>query len=183
VQGEGPEFSREDWLSAKYKLGLDFPNLPYLIAGDLKVTQSMAILRLVARRAGLIPEDDLKQTRMDMILHQADDLRSAIVRLAYNPDFERLRASVFENSVAPSVASFSRYLGDKEWFCDELTIADFVLYEILDQIRIMEPSLIAEKDNITAFLRRFESLPAIASYMKTDKFIHRPINNTIAQFK
>jgi glutathione S-transferase len=34
-------------------LGLDFPNLPYLFDGDIKLTQSNAILRHVARRIGI----------------------------------------------------------------------------------------------------------------------------------
>ena len=37
----------------KFKLGLDFPNLPYLIDGNIKVTQSNAILRYLGRKFGL----------------------------------------------------------------------------------------------------------------------------------
>ncbi len=37
-QGEAPEYSIESWLSVKYELGLDFPNLPYMIDGDVKLT-------------------------------------------------------------------------------------------------------------------------------------------------
>ena len=29
-QGDGPEFSREDWYKVKFTIGYDFPNLPYL---------------------------------------------------------------------------------------------------------------------------------------------------------
>ena len=29
----------DQWLSQKFTLGLDFPNLPYLIDGDVKLTQ------------------------------------------------------------------------------------------------------------------------------------------------
>ena len=36
---EGPHYSREEWFKVKYLLGLDFPNLPYLIDGNLKLTQ------------------------------------------------------------------------------------------------------------------------------------------------
>ena len=36
---EGPLYSKEQWLKVKYSLGLNFPNLPYLIDGDLKLTQ------------------------------------------------------------------------------------------------------------------------------------------------
>ncbi len=36
----------------KQTLGLDFPNLPYLIDGDLKISESSAILRYVAVKSG-----------------------------------------------------------------------------------------------------------------------------------
>ena len=42
-QGDGPEFSRDSWLSVKFTLGLDFPNLPYLQDGDFSLTETAAI--------------------------------------------------------------------------------------------------------------------------------------------
>ena len=37
--GFGENNDRKPWLDVKFKLGLDFPNLPYLIDGDFKITQ------------------------------------------------------------------------------------------------------------------------------------------------
>lgn len=37
--GPAPKFDESSWLNEKYKLGLDFPNLPYYIDGNLKLTQ------------------------------------------------------------------------------------------------------------------------------------------------
>uniref|UniRef100_A0A8C6D395 glutathione transferase n=1 Tax=Moschus moschiferus TaxID=68415 RepID=A0A8C6D395_MOSMO len=48
--GDAPDYDRSQWLNEKYKLGLDFPNLPYLIDGTHKLTQSNAILRYIARK-------------------------------------------------------------------------------------------------------------------------------------
>ena len=61
-QGDAPEYSREAWLSVKETLGLDFPNVPYLIHGDLKITESSAITRYVINKfgpelAGKTPEE------------------------------------------------------------------------------------------------------------------------------
>ncbi|MED6272480.1 Glutathione S-transferase Mu 1, partial [Characodon lateralis] len=53
VVGDAPGFDKSCWFNEKFKLGLDFPNLPYLIDGDKKVTQSMAILRYIARKHNL----------------------------------------------------------------------------------------------------------------------------------
>ena len=44
-QGEGPEFSREEWMSVKFTLGLDFPNLPYLQHGDFQMTETIPIMK------------------------------------------------------------------------------------------------------------------------------------------
>lgn len=42
VEFAGAPNYRENWLKVKYTLGLDFPNLPYLVDGDLKLTQVSA---------------------------------------------------------------------------------------------------------------------------------------------
>ena len=47
-QGDGPEFSRDCWMDVKNTLGLDFPNLPYLFDGDVKITESSAMMRYIA---------------------------------------------------------------------------------------------------------------------------------------
>ncbi|XP_019852502.1 PREDICTED: glutathione S-transferase Mu 3-like isoform X1 [Amphimedon queenslandica] len=44
TRAEAPSFSTEEWTSVKHTLGLPFPNIPYLIDRDIKITQSNAIL-------------------------------------------------------------------------------------------------------------------------------------------
>ena len=47
---EGPDFEGSDWFNVKYSLGFDFPNLPYFIDGDLKFTESAAIIRYICSK-------------------------------------------------------------------------------------------------------------------------------------
>jgi len=48
-QGEGPEFSRADWMDKKFTLGMDFPNLPYVIESDgYNLTETNAVHRYFA---------------------------------------------------------------------------------------------------------------------------------------
>ena len=49
-QGEGPDFSRQEWYDQKYKLDLPFPNLPYYIDGDVKLTESKSIMKYIAKK-------------------------------------------------------------------------------------------------------------------------------------
>ena len=47
---------------------LDFPNLPWMKDGDLKISQSLAILKYIARRHKLANEENPKSLAMsDMI--------------------------------------------------------------------------------------------------------------------
>ena len=43
--GPAPDYDKSCWFDNKFSFGLDFPNLPYYIDGDVKLTQSNAILR------------------------------------------------------------------------------------------------------------------------------------------
>ncbi|KAL1480293.1 hypothetical protein MTO96_051158 [Rhipicephalus appendiculatus] len=51
--GPAPDYDRGEWLREKYTLGLRFPNLPYYIDDDVRLTQSLAILRYLGRKHGL----------------------------------------------------------------------------------------------------------------------------------
>ena len=65
-------FSPEEWLERDiHELGLPCPNLPYLIDGDFKLTESSAIQKYIIRRFGKLQllGKSIKETAlMDMIL-------------------------------------------------------------------------------------------------------------------
>merc|ERR1711893_59720 len=90
VAGPAPDFDRSEWTNKKFTLGLDFPNLPYYIDGKIKLTQSNAILRYIARKNGLEGQTEEERCRVDLMLEQSMDFRNGWVRLCYNPDFDSL---------------------------------------------------------------------------------------------
>ena len=59
---------REVWMDAKSRndVSLDFPNLPYWIDGNVKLTQSSAILRHLARKNGLYGLTDANDDEIGM---------------------------------------------------------------------------------------------------------------------
>lgn len=182
-QGDGPEFSRAKWLSVKPTMGLDFPNLPYLIDGDIKITQSNAILRHIARKHNLDGKDEKSKVLVDIMENQAMDFRNGLVRLCYGPDFEKNKEAYLKN-VVDMLDLFEKFLGDKPWFAgNEITFVDFVMYELLDQHKLLDAKLLSSEKKLTAFLDRFEALPQIKAYMATPGFMKRPVNNKSAHWK
>ena len=51
-QGGPPDFDRSKWLLQKDNLGLTFPNLPYFIDGETRLTDVGAIMKFIANKYG-----------------------------------------------------------------------------------------------------------------------------------
>ncbi|XP_050164819.1 glutathione S-transferase 2-like [Myiozetetes cayanensis] len=180
--GPAPDFAPSDWTNEKEKLGLDFPNLPYLIDGPVKLTQSNAILRYIARKHNLCGETEQEKQRVDVLENQLMDVRQAFSRLCYDPNYEKLKAGYLEQ-LPKKLQEFSRFLGSRTWFAgDKLTFVDFVAYDVLDRLYMFVPNSPEFQGNLSSFLQRFEALPKVSSYMKTPRFIKTPVFYPIAKW-
>uniref|UniRef100_A0A8C8B1Q3 Glutathione S-transferase n=1 Tax=Otus sunia TaxID=257818 RepID=A0A8C8B1Q3_9STRI len=154
--GPAPDFDPSDWTNEKEKLGLDFPNLPYLIDGPTKLTQSNAILRYIARKHNMGGETEEELQRVDVLENQLMDLRMSFARLCYSPDFEKLKAAYLEQ-VPKKLQELSRFLGSRPWFAGQkLTFVDFLAYDVLDLHRMFAPECPELQGNLGQFLQRFE---------------------------
>ena len=180
--GPGPEFDRSQWFDNKFSFGLDFPNLPYYIDGDVKLSQSNAILRYIARKHDMLGKTDKEKAMVDMMAEESMDFRNGWVRLCYNPDFENLKDGYLTN-LDTKLQQFSKFLAKKTWFAgDSLTFVDFVMYELIDQHKFLAPNCLKKYENLEAFQSKFEELPKIAEYMKSSAFMKTPLNNKMAKF-
>jgi glutathione S-transferase len=128
--GPAPEFNREEWLTVKETLGLPFPNLPYFIDGDVKITETAAIHRYIANKwmpelCGKTTED---KGQVDMIWGVINDLKGSVTGPCYMTGDKAEIIKQLTNRV-PSILTF---MGDKKFLVgDYITIADFFFYEIL----------------------------------------------------
>ncbi|XP_064138508.1 glutathione S-transferase Mu 1-like isoform X1 [Loxodonta africana] len=173
--GDAPDYDKSHWLNEKFKLSLDFPNLPYLIDGPHKLTQSNAILRYIARKHNLCGETEEEEIRMDILENQVMDTRMNFVMLCYNPDFEKLKPQYLEE-LPDKMRLFSEFLGQRPWFAgDKITFVDFLAYDVLDLNRIFDPKCLDAFPNLKDFMAHFEGLKRIAAYMKSSRFLPRPI--------
>jgi len=167
--------SGPDWASVKPTLGLDFPNLPHFIDGEIKLSQSTAILRHIARQHGLSGKSDEEMRRIDLILDQSTDFKMGFARMCYDPDFEKKKVE-FLNTLPQKLQEFEKFLGTGEWFAGgNISFVDFIMYETLDWMRYFNVESVVKCTNLLAFMRRFEKLPKIEEYMNSGGYKKRPI--------
>ncbi|XP_058394712.1 glutathione S-transferase Mu 1-like isoform X1 [Diceros bicornis minor] len=173
--GDAPDYDRSEWLNEKFKLGLDFPHLPYLIDGAHKISQSNAILRYIARKHNLCGETEEEKIRVDILENEVMDTFMHLARVCYSPDFEKLKPEYLE-VLSEKVKLFSQFLGKRPWFAgDKITYADFLAYDIIDKLRMFDPKCLDVFSNLKDFIARFESLKQISAYMKTSRFLPSPV--------
>ncbi|XP_023931567.1 glutathione S-transferase Mu 1 [Lingula anatina] len=180
--GPAPDFNKDSWNNEKFSLELPFPNLPYFKDGDSKIVQSNAIMRSIARKHNLCGTTEDEMVKCDIMENQSMDFRNGFVRLCYSPDYETLRPEYLK-SLPATLKLLSDFLGENPWFAGKnLTFVDFIMYELLDQHRMFEPTCLDDHKNMRDFLDRFEALPAIKKYMKSEQFSKWPVNNKMAKW-
>jgi len=183
--GPPPDYDRSQWLNEKFTLGLDFPNLPYFIDGDIKITQSLAILRHVARKNNLVGETEMERARADMLEQQLSDDNRNFVMMNYafsGGEFPTLKANYLK-TMPDVVGAISKFLGDRQFFAGpKMTYVDFIAYELIDKWILFEKSIVSNFPNLVSFHDRIEKIPSVAKYMASDKFIKWPLNGDMAKW-
>jgi len=180
--GPPPEFSGSQWFDEKFTLGFDFPNLPYLIDGDVKLTQHLAIMRYLGRKYDLVGTTGEELNRMDMVEQQLTDFRAGWVKLTYSPTFADQRDD-YEKNLPKLLKAFSDFLGSRPYFAgDRITYVDFLVFDMLQQHLVFSKQSFADVKNLTDFTDRIASLPTMKTYLASDKFIKYPFNGDMASY-
>jgi glutathione S-transferase len=184
----------EDWERVRATLAMPFPNLPYLIdtssASPVRLSQSNAILRYLARRFDYYGDSEIERVEIDVLQDEAYDFRNEIIAVAYTSgeDYAGVYENFISNTLPHYLDSFEAYLAGRKnrsfFVGSRLSLVDFVLYELLWQMTLMVPKSIAQASRPTlfAYLKAFEKTPGIASYLQSKNYIEHPINMPSASF-
>ncbi|CAG7836571.1 unnamed protein product [Allacma fusca] len=180
--GLGPDFNREDWLKEKFSLGLDFPNIPYWIDGDTKLTDSKAILKHLARTYGtdLVPKDPVELAKIEMLESVIMDVWDLLAIACY--EYTEVLLQKLYSLQPLKLKYLSDFIGDGNWFGgDQLTYVDFLAYETLMTHQKFDKEFLEPFPNLLHFLETFENLPAIDDYLKSSEFIQAPFFTPLAR--
>lgn len=184
MSGSPGAWSRDDWLSVKDSIDVDFPNLPYWIDGDVKISESLAIIEHLARKHGLLGEGEKELVRLGMTRGIWHDLNMEFTMMAYKPNFEELKKSYVPHFPS-KVAKISKLLGQAKYILgDKISYCDFLIFELLERWLVMFPEGLQPHANLTAFHQRMSALPAIVKYRASPagQAVAKRWNNKSAQF-
>lgn len=142
---------REEWFGKdKQGLGLEFPNLPYYIDENIKITESTAIPvylikknnkpELLGQNAdGSYNECEVRVQQLTGILN---DLKKEFIPLLFSPELFAKKEEIFAGKSQEILSKITAYLGNKNFLVGTLSYVDFIFYEILSVFRHVIPASI-----------------------------------------
>lgn len=138
-----PEWSRDSWFSVKPTLGLDFPNLPYFIDGDFKLTESAAIFKYICHKWAkeLLGTTSQEFATAEMLAEFAGKLKMAATMPSYTGQsngVEITTCAQLSIDCYPHLAKlvdFRTKYGFKWMAGNNLTWIDFYVWEVVDYMR------------------------------------------------
>jgi glutathione S-transferase len=160
----------------KHQLGFEYPNIPYLIDGDTKVTESLAILHYIPIRAGkkeLLGNTDDKFIQVEQALGVAYELAYNIMKFIFTKgDVNTEKEEAFtKGAVKAKLEVLNKNLEGKEWLTGFLSIADFYLVELIDMISEMDPVRLEAYPNLLNLQKRMLDLPEIKAHRQSENHI------------
>ncbi|KAH3723781.1 hypothetical protein DPMN_049575 [Dreissena polymorpha] len=165
----------QEW-TTKYKPMMPFGQVPVIEDGGVKVAQSCAILRYLAKKAGLnVHENPVVAARTDMINDQVEDIRGAYIRMIYEHEGSE---KDFLKTAKVKVEYIETLMSNwgSDYILDKISYADYNLFDMLDVLSLMSPGFWDDVPTLKAFHDRIAARPALKAYRDTDAFKLLPQN-------
>ena len=165
--GDPPTYDKTCWLSKKNTLGLDFPNLPYFIDEDIRISESYGILKFICRKykPEYLGNTVEERATIEMLMEVAGDMKRRMTRTCYSSAFASLKSDA-DLFVKGKLESLARWLAPRTWAVSERpTLADFDLFESLSFANIFYPGGIAAVSDVFArYFQQVRTLKHIAEF-------------------
>jgi len=172
------ENQAEEWTPVKNSGKFPFGQAPVLEVEGVTLCQSMAILRFVAKRYGLMPSTDLQQAVAEMFSEGVYDLENEIVRaiVCTNPEEQKTLMEKFEQQSLPKACKYLEKLLEKnpkdEVYCVEnkLSFADICFFAFFNSYIAKDkpevPDVLKGHPRLTALYEKVRDEPKLQEWLK-----------------
>jgi glutathione S-transferase len=163
-----------EWQALKPKT--PFGALPIYQEDALCLVQSRAIFRHLARKYGLYGHDETDHTQCDIVGEAMNDADVSLWRWLCEPETEKQRAAFAGGELSTTLRNLQKWYcrnGDDAqfWVGDALTLADFMAFAYLDEVRAFFPETLAQFPVLHAFYLRIAKRPRIAAYLASPRYL------------
>lgn len=172
------ENKAEQWIPLKNSGKCPFGQIPLLEVEGVTLCQSMAILRFVARRYGLMPSNDIQQAKADMFSEAVYDLENAMVRAIVQPepDRKKILMETFKSETVPKACNYLEKFLDgnpkDEVYCVEnkLSFADICFFAFFNSYlgdgQMAVPDTLKGLPRLTALYEKVRDEPKIKAWLE-----------------
>ena len=172
---EDHRFEKEEWETGKNPetstLGLDFPNLPHVINGGFKLSESKAVSWYLCAKYSpeLLGTGPQESATVRMLQEIFTDMFFGIV----GPGFKDASRDPAREKSGVDAEKIAVYLGDKN-FClgDKCTLADLIVMEYCITVNAIlgNEDLWTAQPKLKAHHDRMIAMPKLAAFMETDAY-------------
>lgn len=160
---------------ATLKNELPFGQVPYLVHGDVKLAQSNAILRYVAKLAGLQGSTDIAFALSEQLIEESNDIFQLLSKANHASDKAAGWESFFTND-GPKHLAYLEKLLPGAYFLSETgpTVAgEYTIAAVLDFLLHLEPSVLDAFPKLKAFAANLHILPAFEAFKDWPHYFSR----------
>ncbi|CAF0940900.1 unnamed protein product, partial [Brachionus calyciflorus] len=145
--------------------------LPYLTIDGIKIPQSSAFARLVARRFNLTGSDDLEQAKTDAVVDTVTDLQNAYYSIAFKENSEALVSKFLAEDAISHLEKIEKIVtlyGTEGYSVgSSLKWSDLHLFDVTSNLLALNVNILDKYPRIKAVRRTVESNEKINAYLKT----------------
>lgn len=157
-----------EWFRVKNTLGLDYPTMPYLIDGDVRLTQSIAICVYIEQKHNSCPVAADVLGRAVMLCMLAKDWRDSFNQRVVMPmpkeQWEGSSAMFRQGMLPKHMKALDAILAKKTTkylMTDAPLAADFLMFDYVELMMHFAKDVVEQYPNVVAYLATMEELDAV----------------------
>eukprot|EP01004_Peranema_trichophorum_P008820 NODE_7570_length_763_cov_47.534375_g6958_i0.p1 GENE.NODE_7570_length_763_cov_47.534375_g6958_i0~~NODE_7570_length_763_cov_47.534375_g6958_i0.p1 ORF type:complete len:201 (-),score=42.14 NODE_7570_length_763_cov_47.534375_g6958_i0:96-698(-) len=144
-----------------------FGQLPFLVDGDLRIGQSLAIARYLARKVGILGDSDAEYGQSEQITQEMEDIYMGIAKAQNSPDKAAGYAEFFQK-LNVHLTNLQKLLkGDR--FTSKLTLGELAIFSIFNIIADFKPDFLGGHPQLQSFYNSIGSIPQIKAFFENPK--------------
>eukprot|EP01096_Ripella_sp_DP13-Kostka_P006076 TRINITY_DN2146_c0_g1_i1.p1 TRINITY_DN2146_c0_g1~~TRINITY_DN2146_c0_g1_i1.p1 ORF type:complete len:214 (-),score=110.54 TRINITY_DN2146_c0_g1_i1:86-682(-) len=152
-----------DWPA--FKSQTNFGQLPHLVDGDLKISQSNAIARYLSRKFGLQGDSDADFAISEQLIEETVDIFNDLVKTRLAADKAAAFVTFFETDLPKHFGYLEAFLPSASGFASKITAGDIAIFSAINIILDVGPNVLDNFPKLKAFYEGLSQNAGIKSYL------------------